>query len=92
MWHGGRRQDLEPYRIRSGSHLCHDWLRGLGELAQLPEAPLSLPVTWPQHHLFKEDELMHSIHLPCNRHFIKGSNFYDDDCSVGIPTFHRWRN
>lgn len=93
MWHGGRRQDLELYRIGSGSHLCRDWLRGLGELTQLPEAPVSLPVIWPQHHLFKgEDELTRSIRLPCNRHFIKGSDFYDDDGSVGTPPFHRWRN
>ena len=56
-------QSLESYIIQSGSQLCCEWLRDLGELTQLPEASCSLPVTQPQYHLFK-DEQMHSIYLP----------------------------
>lgn len=37
VWHGGRRQALESYRIQSGSQLCCEWLRDLVEFTQLPE-------------------------------------------------------
>ena len=64
VWRGGRMQALESYRIQSGSQLCCEWLRDLGELTQLPEASRSSPVTPPQHHLFNEGEQMQSIYLP----------------------------
>lgn len=63
VWHGGRRQALESYRIQSGSQLCCEWLRDLVEFTQLPEVSHSSPVT-QSHHLFNEGEQMHSIYLP----------------------------